>query len=83
TVDSQNWMVRAAVDFAVAKASGGKLPSSTVVPQLAFENSLSGKPNPPICDPSLPGTAFMSSIRTTITKDRLTAAEEKKALGVK
>ncbi|MGH2850791.1 MAG: substrate-binding domain-containing protein, partial [Solirubrobacteraceae bacterium] len=42
TVDSQNWMVRAAVDFAVAKASGGKLPSSTVVPQLAFENSLSG-----------------------------------------
>jgi ribose transport system substrate-binding protein len=83
TVDSQNWMVRAAVDFAVAKASGGTLPSSTVVPQLAFENSLSGKPNPPICNASLPGTAFISSLQTSIVKDRLTVAQEKKALGVK
>jgi ribose transport system substrate-binding protein len=83
TVDSQNWMVRTAVDYAVAKASGGKLPSSTVVPQLAFENSLTGKPNQPICDAALPGTAFMSSLKTTIVKDRLTAAQEKTALGVK
>jgi len=83
TVDSQNWMVRTAVDFAVAKASGGTLPSSTVVPQLAFEDSLSGKPNRPICNASLPGTAFISSLQTSIVKDRLTVAQEKKALGVK
>lgn len=83
TVDSQNWMVRTAVDFAVAKASGGTIPSSTVVPQLAFENSLTGKPNPPICNASLPGTAFISSLKTSIVKDRLTVAEEDKALGVK
>jgi ribose transport system substrate-binding protein len=60
TVDSQNWMVRYAVDWAVAKASGGKLPT-TQVPQLAFEDSISKKPNPPKCDSTLPGTAFLSS----------------------
>ena len=81
TVDSQNWMVRLAVDFAVAKATGGKLPSSSVAPQAAFENSLTGKPNPPICNKSLPGTAFMSSIKTTVNpKWRLTPAQEKAAL---
>ena len=60
TVDSQNWMARYAVDWAVAKASGGKLPT-TQVPQLAFEDSITKKPNPPKCDSSLPGTAFLSS----------------------
>ena len=61
TVDSQNWMVRTAVDFAVAKASGGQVPASPVVPQKAFEDSLSGKPHPPTCDPTLSGDAFLSS----------------------
>jgi ribose transport system substrate-binding protein len=61
TVDSQNWMVRTAIDFAVAKASGGQIPSSTVVPQKAFENSITGKPHPPTCDPTLSGDAFLSS----------------------
>jgi ribose transport system substrate-binding protein len=60
TVDSQNWMVRYAVDWAVAKASGGKLPT-TQVPQLAFEDSISKQPNAPKCDSTLPGTAFLSS----------------------
>ena len=83
TVDSQNWMVRIAVDFAVAKATGGKLPSSEVAPQAAFENSLTGAPKSPTCDKALPGTALMSSIDTTVNPAwRLTPAQEKKALGV-
>jgi ribose transport system substrate-binding protein len=61
TVDSQNWMVRTAVDFAVAKATGGQVPSSPVVPQKAFEDSLTGTPHPPTCDPTLSGDAFLSS----------------------
>jgi ribose transport system substrate-binding protein len=73
TVDSQNWMVRTAVDFAVAKASGGTVPSSTVVPQKAFEDSLSGQPHPVQCDPSMPSDAFLSS--------HLSHAAQKSALG--
>jgi ribose transport system substrate-binding protein len=71
TVDSQNWMSRTAVQFAVAKASGGKVPSSPVVPQKAFEDSISGEPNPVTCDPSLSGDAFLSS---HLTKDQIKAA---------
>jgi ABC-type sugar transport system substrate-binding protein len=73
TVDSQNWMVRTAVDFAVAKASGGQVPASTVVPQKAFEDSLTGQPHPVQCDPSMPPDAFLSS--------HLTHAAQKSALG--
>ena len=61
TVDSQNWMSRTAVQFAVAKATGGKIPASTEVPQKAFEDSISGEPHPVTCDKSMPGDAFMSS----------------------
>jgi ribose transport system substrate-binding protein len=61
TVDSQNWMSRTAVQFAVAKATGGKIPGSTEVPQKAFEDSISKEPNPVTCDKSMPGDAFMSS----------------------
>jgi ribose transport system substrate-binding protein len=60
TVDSQTWMVRTAIDYAVAKASGGTLPSTTV-PQKPFEDSISGTPNKPTCDSSLSGDAFLSS----------------------
>jgi ribose transport system substrate-binding protein len=60
TVDSQNWMVRTAIDEAVAKASGGKA-GSTVVPQKPFEDSITGQPHKPDCDKSLPGDAFLSS----------------------
>ncbi|HLI58689.1 MAG TPA: substrate-binding domain-containing protein [Solirubrobacteraceae bacterium] len=73
TVDSQNWMVRTAVDWAVAKATGGKLPASTVVPQKPFENSLTGKPHPVECDPSMPPDAILSS--------HLSHAAQLKALG--
>jgi ribose transport system substrate-binding protein len=71
TVDSQNWMVRTAVDFAVAKASGGQIPSSTVVPQKPFEDSITKQPHPPTCDPNLSGDAFLSS---HLTKPQIAAA---------
>jgi ribose transport system substrate-binding protein len=71
TVDSQNWMSRTAVDFAVAKATGGQIPSSPVVPQKPFEDSISGQPNNVQCDPSLSGDAFLSS---HLTKPQIRAA---------
>jgi ABC-type sugar transport system substrate-binding protein len=71
TVDSQNWMSRTAVQFAVAKATGGKVPSSPVVPQKAFEDSISGQPNKVTCDPSLSGDAFLSS---HLSHDQIKAA---------
>jgi ribose transport system substrate-binding protein len=64
-------MSRTAVQFAVAKASGGKLPDSKVVPQKAFEDSITKKPNDATCDPSMPGDAFLSS---DLTKDQQRAA---------
>ena len=73
TVDSQNWMVRTAVDFAVAKATGGTVPSSTVVPQKPFEDSITGKPHPVECVSSLPPDAILSS--------HLTHTQLKAALG--
>jgi ribose transport system substrate-binding protein len=65
TVSSQNAMSRLAVDVAVAKATGGVVPSSTVYPQTAFEDSVSGKPHPVTCSKDLPSDAFVSSSLTT------------------
>lgn len=64
TVSSQNAMSRLAVDVAVAKASGGVIPKSTVYPQSAFEDSVSGQPHPVTCDGTLPMDAFVSSSLT-------------------
>jgi len=61
TVSSQTWMVEYAMRYAIALATKGQVPSSTVVPQQNFENSVTGKPNKPQCDSSLPPTAIMSS----------------------
>jgi ribose transport system substrate-binding protein len=61
TVDSQNWMVRTAVQFAVAEATGGTPPKSTVVPQKAFEDSVTGKPNPVQCNKGLTAEAILSA----------------------
>jgi ribose transport system substrate-binding protein len=61
TVDSQNWMVRLAVDWAVAEATEGTPPSTTVSPQKPFEDSITGKPNPVQCNKSLSGEAILSS----------------------
>jgi len=61
TVSSQTWMVEYAVRYAVALATGGRVPSTTVVPQENFENSLTNSPHAPMCIPSLPATAINSS----------------------
>jgi ribose transport system substrate-binding protein len=61
TVDSQNWMVRTAVDWAVAEATEGTPPASTEVPQKAFEDSITGKPNPVECNKELTGEAILSA----------------------
>ncbi|MBX5470572.1 MAG: substrate-binding domain-containing protein [Thermoleophilaceae bacterium] len=71
TVDSQNWMVRTAIQFAVAKASGGQVPASTEVPQKPFEDSIGKQPHPVTCDKSLPGDAFLSS---HLSKSQIKAA---------
>jgi ABC-type sugar transport system substrate-binding protein len=71
TVDSQNWMSRTAVQFAVAKATGGKIPASTEVPQKPFEDSITGQPNKVTCDNTLSGDAFLSS---HLTKPQIKAA---------
>ena len=75
TVDSQTWMVRTAIDFAVAAASGGTVPKSPVVPQYGFENQLTGSPHPPLCAPNLPPTTLLST--------HLSAAQAKAALNGK
>jgi ribose transport system substrate-binding protein len=61
TVSSQTWMVEYAMRYAIALATKGTVPSSTVVPQQNYENSVSGSPNKPQCDNTLPPTAIMSS----------------------
>jgi ribose transport system substrate-binding protein len=61
TVSSQTWMVEYAMRYAIALATKGTLPSSTVVPQQNFENSVTSSPSKPQCDSSLPPTAIMSS----------------------
>lgn len=61
TVSSQTWMVEYAMRYAVALATKGKVPSSTVVPQQNYENSVTGKPHMPVCEKSLPATAIDSS----------------------
>lgn len=68
TVSSQNWHVRAALRWAVAKAAGGTKPGPGVVTNYVFDNSRLGKIH---CDPSLPVDAFLSS---HLTKAQLKAA---------
>ena len=72
TVSSQTWMVEYAMRYAIALATKGTVPSSTAVPQQNYENSVSGSPNQPVCNKSLPATAIMSS--------GLTPAEQQAAL---
>jgi ribose transport system substrate-binding protein len=54
-------MVKTAVQDAIAKAAGGTPPTSLSVKNATAEDSVSGKPKKPECDPSLPGDAILSS----------------------
>lgn len=61
TVATGNDNVRLAVQYAVAKASGGVVPDSTQFKAPMFEDSVSGQPNPVKCEASLPGDIYMSA----------------------
>lgn len=58
SVSSQTWHVRLALDWAAAKATGGKLPSQNHVTNTMFDNSAKGLVH---CNPSLPPDAFLSA----------------------
>ena len=73
TVSTQNDHARLAIDYAVAKATGGTLPGK-VYPSLAFEDSVSGKPNPVQCRKDLSPNIYLSA--------KLTGAQQV-ALGIK
>jgi ribose transport system substrate-binding protein len=61
TVSTQNDHSRLAIDWAIALATGGKKPSTTHYPSLAFEDSVAGKPHPVMCDANLPGDIYLSA----------------------
>ena len=61
TVSTQNDHSRLAVQHAVARATGGQVPSEDVYPSSAFEDSVSGQPHPVTCDPDLPGDVYLSA----------------------
>jgi ribose transport system substrate-binding protein len=61
TVTTGNDNVRLAVDYAVAKATGGKIPAEDSFKGPVFEDSVSGKPNPVTCRSDLPGDVYLSA----------------------
>ncbi|MBG6056537.1 ribose transport system substrate-binding protein [Salinibacterium sp. CAN_S4] len=61
TVATGNDNVRLAVQYAVAVATGGVVPSSTTFDAPAFEDSVSGTPSPVECERDLPGDIFLSA----------------------
>jgi ribose transport system substrate-binding protein len=61
TVATGNDNVRLAVDWAVARATGGKPPEATTFQAPVFEDSVTGQPNPVACDASLPGDIYLSA----------------------
>jgi ribose transport system substrate-binding protein len=61
TVATGNDNVRLAVDWAVAKATGGKPPESTTFEAPSFEDSVGGKPHSVECEASLPGDIYLSA----------------------
>lgn len=61
TVETGNDHVRLAVQWAVALATGGVEPASPTHDQPAFENSITGDPNPVQCEPDLPGDIYLSA----------------------
>lgn len=61
TVATGNDNVRLAVMHAVAAATGGTPPAENIFKAPAFEDSVSGKPNPVTCRKDLPGAIYLSS----------------------
>ena len=61
TVATGNDNVRLAVQWAVASATGGTLPTEEIFKAPTFEDSVSGKPSPVQCRADLPGAIYLSS----------------------
>jgi ribose transport system substrate-binding protein len=61
TVTTGNDNVRLAVDYAVAKATGGKIPAADSFQGPVFEDSVSGTPHPVTCRSDLPGDVYLSA----------------------
>lgn len=61
TVATGNDNVRLAVEWAVATATGGTLPTEQIFKAPVFEDSVSGKPNAVQCRKDLPGSIYLSS----------------------
>lgn len=61
TVSTQNDHSRLAIDWAVALATGGKKPDTHTYPSTAFENAVTGQPNPVKCDRNLPDDVYLSA----------------------
>lgn len=61
TVATGNDNVRLAVQHAVARATGGVIPSSDVFEAPVFENSVTDDPNPVTCRDDLPGDIYLSA----------------------
>jgi ribose transport system substrate-binding protein len=61
TVATGNDNARLAVDWAVALATGGTVPSSKQFEAPTFEDSVSGTPNPVTCKKDLPGDIYLSA----------------------
>ena len=61
TVATGNDNVRLAVQWAVAKATGGTDPTDVIFKAPNFEDSVSGKPSAVQCRPDLPGSIYLSA----------------------
>jgi len=61
TVTTGNDNVRLAVDYAVAKATGGQVPTDTSFKGPVFEDSVSHQPHPVSCRSNLPGDVYLSA----------------------
>jgi ribose transport system substrate-binding protein len=61
TVATGNDNVRLAVQYAIAKATGGRLPTAGSFQGPVFEDSVSGTPHPVTCRSDLPGDVYLSA----------------------
>jgi ribose transport system substrate-binding protein len=61
TIATGNDHVRTAMDYAIAEATGGQVPTDTVHKHAPFENSVTGQPNKVECRKDLPGDIYLSA----------------------
>lgn len=61
SIATGNDHVRTAMQYAIAEATGGELPSSDTHQHALFEDSVSGDPNPVECESDLPGDIYLSA----------------------